>query len=94
MFFREMSVSSPAEYVAIQLLWRHNGRDGILIHQPHDCLLNRSFSRRSKKTSKLRVTGLCAWNSPATGELPTQMADNATNVSIRWRHHAQRICRT
>ena len=53
-----MSVSSPAEYIAIQLLWRHNGRDGILIHQPHDCLLNRSFSRRSKKTSKLRVTGL------------------------------------
>ena len=28
-------------------------------HQPHDCLFNRLFRRRSKKTSKLRVTGLC-----------------------------------
>ena len=40
--------------------WRHNGRYGVSNHQPHDCLLNRLFRRRSKKTSKLRVTGLCA----------------------------------
>ena len=29
-------------------------------HQPHDCLLNHLFRHKSKKTSKLRVTGLCA----------------------------------
>ena len=58
-----------------------NGRDGISNHQPHDCLLNRLFRRRSKKTSKLRVTGLCAWNSPGTGEFPAQMASYAENVS-------------
>ena len=46
------------------LLWRHNGRDGVSNHQPHDCLLNRLFRRRSKQTSKLRVTGLCVGNSP------------------------------
>ena len=46
------------------LQWRHNGRDSVSIHQPHDCLLNHWFRRRSKKTSKLRVTGLCAGNSP------------------------------
>ena len=69
------------------LLWRHNGRDGVSHHQPHDCLLNHLFRRRSKKTSKLRVTGLCAGNSPVTGELPAQMASNAENVSIWWRHH-------
>ena len=40
---------------------------------------NRLFMRGSKKTSKLRVTGLCAGNSPGTG--------NAENVSIWWRHH-------
>ena len=40
-----------------------------------------------KKTSKLRVTGLCAGNSPAPGEFPAQMASNAENVSIWWRHH-------
>ena len=31
----------------------------------------------SKKTSKLRVTGLCAGNSPGTGEFPAQMASDA-----------------
>ena len=38
--------------------WRHNGRDDVSNHQPHDCLLNRIFRHRWKKTSKLRVTGL------------------------------------
>ena len=56
----------------------------------HDCLLNRLFRRRSTKTSTLRVTGLCAANSPGTGEFPAQMASNAENVSIWWRHHALR----
>ena len=42
---------------------------------------------RSKKTSKLRVTGLCEGNSPVTGEFPAQGASNAENVSIWWRHH-------
>ena len=46
------------------------------------------FRRSSKKTSKLRVTGLCEGNSPVTGEFPAQMASDAENVSIWWRHHA------
>ena len=41
-----------------------NERDNVSNHQPQDCLLNHLFGRRSKKTSKLRVTGLCAGNSP------------------------------
>ena len=69
------------------LRWRHNGRDGVSNHQPHDCLLNRLFRRRSKKTWKLRVTCLCAGNSLGTSEFPAQMAGNADNVSIWWRHH-------
>ena len=69
------------------LRWRHNGRDSVSNHQPHDCFLNRLFTRRSKKTSKLRVTGLCAGNPPGTGEFPAQIASNAENVSIWWRHH-------
>ena len=71
------------------LLWRHNGRDGVSNHQPHDCLRNRLFRRRSKKTLMLRVTGLCAGNSPVTGEFPAQMASNAEYVSIWWRHHGK-----
>ena len=43
--------------------------------------------RRSKETSKLRVTGLCEGNSPLTDEFLAQMARNAENVSIWWRHH-------
>ena len=69
------------------LRWRHNGHDSVSNHQPHRCLLNRLFRRRSKKTSKLRVTGICVGNSPGTGEFPAQMASNAENVSIWWRHH-------
>ena len=72
---------------SITLRWRHNERDSVSNHQPHDCLLNRLFRRRSKKTSKLRVTGLCVGNSPGTGEFPAQMASYAENVSIWWRHH-------
>ena len=69
------------------LQWRHNGHASVSNHQPNDCLLNRLFRRRSKKTSKLCVTGLCAANSPGTGEFAAQMASNAENVSIWWRHH-------
>ena len=61
--------------------WRHNEHNGVSNHQPHHCLLNRLFRRRSKKTSKLRITGLCAGNSPVTGEFPAQMASNVENVS-------------
>ena len=77
----------PYRDVIMSLQWRHNGRDSVSNHQPHDWLLNRLFRRRSKKTSKLRVTGLCAGNSPGTSKFPAQMASNAKNVSIWWRHH-------
>ena len=70
-------------YLNQSLQWRHN-------HQPHHCLLNRLFRRRSKKTSNLRVTGICAGNSPGTGEFPAKKASNAENVSIWWRHHGHR----
>ena len=46
---------------------------------------------RSKKTSKLCVTGLCVGKSPVTGEFPAQKASNAENVSIWWRHYDGRI---
>ena len=83
------------------LQWRHGGHTwqgahyndvmmGIMASQITSltivCLLNRLF-RRDKKTSKLRVTGPCVGNSPVTGEFPVQMASNAENVSIWWRHH-------
>ena len=83
----EMCIDRKIYIVCNTLQWRHNGHDSVSNHQPHDCLLNGLLKRRSKKTSRLRVTGLCAGNSPGTGEFPAQMASNAENVSIWWRHH-------
>ena len=77
-------------YIVSTLHWRHNERDGVSNHQPHDLL----FRFRSKKTSKLRVTGLCAGNSPVTSELPTQRASNAENASNWWRHHIVSFSKT
>ena len=69
------------------LLWRHDGRDGVSNHQPHEYLLNHLFRHRWQKTSKLRVTGLCEGNSPMAGKFLAQNASNAENVSIWWRHY-------
>ena len=71
---------------AVALQWRYNELDGVSNHQPYDRLLKRLFRSRSKKASKLRVTGRCKGNSPMTGEFPAQRAGNAENVSIWWRH--------
>ena len=73
------------------LHWRHNGRDSVSNHQPHDCLFNRLFRRRSKKISQLRVNGLCVGISPGTGEFPAQMASNAKmfpfdDVTVIWKN--------
>ena len=43
--------------------------------------------RKHQSTTKFHVTGICAGNSPVTGEFPTQMSSNVENVSIWWRHH-------
>ena len=74
-------------YISQTLQWCHNERNGVSNHRRLHCLLNFLFSRRSKKTSKLSVIGLCMGNSPVTGEFPAQKASNAENVSIWWRHH-------
>ena len=61
-----LSYLYTGEYNNFPLRWRHNDHGGVSNHQPHGCLLNRLFRRRSKKTSKLCVTGLCAGNSPGS----------------------------
>ena len=75
----------------LSLQWRHKEGNDVSIHQPHDCLLSCLFSRRSKKTPKLRVTGLCEGNSPVTGEIPAQRTSNAEYVSNWWRHHGHLV---
>ena len=69
----------------LPLQWRHNGRGVVSNHQPHHCLLNRSFRRRWKKTSKLRVTGLCVGNSPDRW-IPRRNGQYHGKC-FWWRHH-------
>ena len=73
-FVMASTPQTPVQYkisvLNSSLQWRHNGDYGVSNHQPSDCLLSRLIRRRSKKTSKLRITGLCAGNSPGTGEWP------------------------
>ena len=52
------------------LQWRHNERDAVSNLRCLDWLLNRLFRHRSKKTSKLRVTGLWEGNPSVTGGFP------------------------
>ena len=59
--FKMMNKCVPNPHKSVQLLlsctlqWRHNGHDSVSNHQPHGCLLNRLFRRRSKKISKLHL---------------------------------------
>ena len=50
----------------------------------HSTIHLRADQRKHQSTPKFRVTGLCV-----TGEFPAQMASNAENVSIWWRHHVE-----
>ena len=70
----------------LTLQWHRNEHDGISNHRHLDCLLNCLFRCRSKKTSKLRITGLGEGNSPVTIEFTAQRASNVENVSTWWRH--------
>ena len=78
--------SNSTGYV-LPLQWRHNERDGVSNHEPHGRLIKRLFRRRSRKASKLRVTGFCEGNSPVTGGFPAQKFSDVKNVSIWWRHN-------
>ena len=72
-------------YIALQ--WSHNEHDGISNHHNLNHLLNHFFRCKSKKTSKICVTGLCEGNQLVTGGFPSQRASTAENISIWWNHH-------
>ena len=78
--------------LAWPLQWRHNGRDSVSNHQTHDCLLKGLFRHRSKKTWRLRVTGLCAGNSPHKWPVTRKMFpfDDVIMLQRYVRHIAQR----
>ena len=69
---RSLTIRNP-------LQWRHNERDRVSNHQPRDCLLNRLFTRRSKKyqsyASLAFVWEIHRWpvNSPHKGPVTRKM---------------------
>ena len=57
----------------VSLQWRHNVRDGVSNHQPHDCLINQ---RKHQSSASLAfVRGLHWWplNSPHKGPVTRKM---------------------
>ena len=84
----------PTVDVKSPLRWHHNGHDGVSNHQPHEYLLNCLFRRRSKKTSKPRVTGpLCGeftgnrWIPRTNGQWRGKcfhLMTSSCNVKISW----------
>ena len=69
------------------LQWPHNGRDSVLNHQPHDCLLNGLFRRRSKKHESSASLAFVQGIHRGPVNSPAQMASYAENVSIWWRQY-------
>ena len=71
----------PAMRIIINPIpWRNNGHGSVSNHQPHDCLLNRLFRRRSNKS--LNSASLAFVRGIQRGP-----ANNAEKVPIWWRHH-------
>ena len=77
--------------IRLTLQWRHTGPHGVSNHQPHHCLINRFIQAQIKEN----ITALRHWPlwGEYSGEFPAQMASNAENVSIWWRHH-DLVCKT
>ena len=77
---------SGGHQTTITLQWLHNGLDGVSNHHPHHCLLSRYSGADKKQTSKLCVTGLCAGNSPRTGERLLKINWSHLLRMLRWLH--------
>ena len=87
--FHSASFTDFTSYKPVSSLQcRHNEGNSVPNHQPRNCLLMRLFRHWWNKTSKLRVTGLCAGNSPVISAFPAKRASNTENVFIWWRHQA------
>ena len=83
---KRLSLIQQPSFGNAQWQWRHNGYDCVSNHQPHQCLINRLFGHRRKKTSKLRVPGLYEFSGDRW--IPRTNDQLRGNVSIWWCHHA------
>ena len=78
--------------------WRHNGRDGISNHQPHDCLLNRLFRRRSRKHQSSAPLAFGRWthrwpvNSPHKWPVTRKIFPIYDVIMRGWSTHIAKTC--
>ena len=72
----QMTFPDAFSSMKLSLQWGHNACNGISNHWHLDCLFNCLFRCRSKKTSKLCITGLCEGYPPVTGVFPSKRASN------------------
>ena len=68
-------------WYSMLMLWKCHSSSSLKL-----ALLNHLLGHRSKKTSKLCITGLCERNPPMTGGF-SQRASKVQNVTIWWHHH-------
>ena len=59
-------LSECQSHVPKSLQWRHNERDGVSNHQPHDCLLNRLF--KAQIIENIKAPRHCPWCGKFTGD--------------------------
>ena len=86
-----MECNYPHNLINKALQWRHIERDGVSNHWRLDCSLNRLFRRRSKKASKLHVTGLTPVNSPHKGPVTLKCFHLMTSSWVN--RNVQQQCR-
>ena len=80
----------PPVRVTGSLQWHHNGRDIVSNHQPHHPTVYStvySDADQRKHQSSASLAFVREIHRGPTDEFPTEMASNAENVSIWWRHH-------
>ena len=63
--------------------WRHN----VSNHRQFHCLLNSLLKLRTKKISKIRITGPLWGEQTLTGGFPSQRASDSKSITMSWRHH-------
>ena len=71
------------------LQWHHKEHHSVSNHQlpMFYSVVYSGADLKKKNPPKLRVTGLCAGNSPMISEFLARRASNAESISIWWRHH-------
>ena len=77
------TIQLPIKLRPFGIQWRHDKRIGVSNHRHLDCLLERLFRRRSTKTSKLLVTGLCEGNPLLTDWFSSHRACKAENNHVK-----------